>query len=111
MIVGGPIDNSMTFDSFVVGPGNKLAWEAARTTAESPGAAYNPLFIYSDTGLGKTHLLAAIANQAGELQTVSDVVYTPLERLLRGLEADDDAMPCGWEPSAARSPPLLRSLP
>ncbi len=94
-MVGVPTDTGMTFNSFVVGPGNKLAWEAARTTAESPGAAYNPLFIYSDTGLGKTHLLAAIANQAGELQTVSDVVYTPLERLLRGLEADDDAMTFG----------------
>ncbi len=46
------IDPTMKFESFVIGPENRLAWEAARTTAESPGAAYNPLFIYSDTGLG-----------------------------------------------------------
>jgi len=80
----------MTFDSFVVGPENRLAWEAARTAAESPGAAYNPLFMYSDTGLGKTHLLVAIANKARELQTDIIVIYSPLEQLLRELDDADD---------------------
>ena len=83
-----PLDAGMTFDSYVVGPGNRLAWEAARTTAESPGAAYNPLFIYSDTGLGKTHLLVAIGNRATELQDGIKVVYKPLEQLLGGLGSD-----------------------
>ncbi len=76
----------MKFESFVIGPENRLAWEAARTTAESPGAAYNPLFIYSDTGLGKTHLLAAIANRAKELLGDVLVVYTPVEKMLRDEE-------------------------
>lgn len=85
------VDPRMNFDSFVVGAGNRLAWEAARTAAESPGASYNPLFIYSDTGLGKTHLLAAIANRARELQPSVRVVYTSLEGLLRDLKAGGDA--------------------
>ena len=81
--MSGQVDPKMKFDSFVVGPENRLAWEAARTAAESPGAAYNPLFIYSGSGLGKTHLLAAIANRASELQTELKIVYTPLEQMLR----------------------------
>ncbi len=85
------VDTSMTFASFVVGPENRLAWEAARTVAESPGSAYNPLFIYSDTGLGKTHLLVAIANRAQELQPGMRVVYTPVEQLLRHLAAEAEA--------------------
>jgi hypothetical protein len=81
----------MTFESFVVGPGNRVAWEAARTVSESPGAAYNPLFIYSETGLGKTHLLAAIANRTRELQPGVRVVYSSLEKILRDLEAGGEA--------------------
>ncbi len=84
------VDPKLTFDSFVVGPENRLAWEAARTSAESPGSTYNPLFIYGDTGLGKTHLLVAIANRAGEMSDGVDVIYTPLEQLVRQLKADDD---------------------
>ena len=52
-----------TFDSFVVGKSNREAYQAALITAANPGALYNPLLIYSDSGLGKTHLLHAIGNE------------------------------------------------
>ncbi len=85
------IDPSLTFANFVVGQENRLACEAARTASESPGSTYNPLFIYSDTGLGKTHLLIALANRANELQPELKVVYVPLEELMRALSSTDDS--------------------
>ena len=51
------------FDRWVVGPHNEYATAVARSVAETPGNAYNPVFIYADTGLGKTHLLQAIAHE------------------------------------------------
>jgi len=59
-IVG--INPKYTFDSFVIGSSNRFAHAAALAVAESPAQAYNPLFIYGHTGLGKTHLLHAVAN-------------------------------------------------
>ena len=61
-IPGSPINPKFTFESFVVGPSNEFIHAAAKAVAENPGDAYNPLFIYGGTGLGKTHILMAIAN-------------------------------------------------
>ena len=56
---------AMTFETFVVGSANRLAAAAARRACESPGTAYNPLFLYSAPGLGKTHILHAIGKLTG----------------------------------------------
>ena len=68
-----------TFDQFVIGDGNRLAHAAALAVAELPGQAYNPLFLYGPPGLGKTHLLHAIANYVREYGDGMAVRYTTLE--------------------------------
>jgi chromosomal replication initiator protein len=67
-----------TFESYVVGPSNRLAYSAARAVTDAPGRAYNPLFLYSGVGLGKTHLLYAIG-QACVSQGLS-VLYVSSEQ-------------------------------
>ncbi len=64
-----------TFETFVVGPSNKLACAAARAVADAPGQHYNPLFIYGNSGLGKTHLLYAIAHVLREKSAGIRIVY------------------------------------
>ena len=80
--VSSPINKAFTFDSFVVGPGTKFAYAAAKSVAENPGAVFNPLFIYGDSGLGKTHLLHAIANELGKISPEKKVLYTTCENFL-----------------------------
>lgn len=69
-----------TFDSFVVGPFNELANVAARAVIDKPGTAYNPLFIYGDTGRGKTHLIQAIGNQMKKAFPAKKVYYITSEK-------------------------------
>ena len=66
---------AFTFETYVVGPQNKLAFAAAKAVTEKPGEKYNPLFIYGDSGLGKTHLLYAIANAAQKRWPAARIVY------------------------------------
>lgn len=64
-----------TFDNFVVGPSNKEASQASLIVASNPGQLYNPLFIYSQSGLGKTHLLNAIGNYIKEQRPASKILF------------------------------------
>jgi chromosomal replication initiator protein len=67
------------FDDFVVGPSNQLAYAACMNVAENPGTTYNPLFIYGDSGLGKTHLLNAIGQKILDINPRAKVIYTYTE--------------------------------
>lgn len=69
------IKSNFTFDNFIVGKCNKVAQQAALLIASNPGKFYNPLFIYSNSGLGKTHLLFAISNYVKEKDPKKKVLY------------------------------------
>ena len=82
---GSPIDKKFTFESFVVGPSNELIYAAAKAVAEDPGEAYNPLFIYGGTGLGKTHILMAIANYLKIHNPTLNILYATCEQFTNQL--------------------------
>ena len=77
----GTLSENFTFDEFVVGPSNSWAHAAALAVAQKPGRAYNPLFIYGDTGIGKTHLMQAVGNRILE-RPGTTVAYISTETLL-----------------------------
>ena len=68
-------DYEFTFDTFIVGSSNKFAHAASLAVATNPGKAYNPLFIYGNSGLGKTHLLHAIKNEISKATPEKNIVY------------------------------------
>jgi chromosomal replication initiation ATPase DnaA len=81
------LDGRYTFENFVVGSGNRMAYAAAKSVAESPGENYNPLLVYSPSGLGKTHLMAAIGRQVLLARPGAGVRYTSTEALVGELLA------------------------
>lgn len=74
-----------TFSNFIVGPSNKYAYTAAKRVAQTPGSIYNPLFIYGNSGLGKTHLLNAIIEQIKSDNNKANIVYTTSENFTNEL--------------------------
>ncbi len=81
------VDARHRFENFIVGSANRLAVAAARAVAESPGTVHNPLFIYSGSGLGKTHLMGAIGNLAQHRQREIAVEYVTLDDFVEQLHA------------------------
>jgi len=81
-VIGGRIAPEFTFDSFVEGKSNQLAKAAAIQVAGNPGRSYNPLFIYGGVGLGKTHLMHAVANKIKERNADARIAYVHSERFV-----------------------------
>src|SRR5262249_24330623 len=82
LVVGARVNPEFTFASFVEGKSNQLAKAAALQVAENPGHAYNPLFLYGGVGLGKTHLMHAIAHLIKEREDDARVAYVHSERFV-----------------------------
>ena len=76
------LDPKFTFESFVVGPNNEYVFAAAQSVADDPAGTYNPLFIYGGTGLGKTHLMQAIANKIVREKPYLKVIYITCEQFV-----------------------------
>lgn len=76
------IHSNYTFDTFVVGPSNSLAYAAAHAITEKPGRLYNPLFLYGGSGLGKTHLLHSIGNEIRLKNPKASILYQSTDRFV-----------------------------
>jgi chromosomal replication initiator protein len=80
-----PLSERYTFDLFVIGKSNELAAAAAHAVSQAPGKVYNPLFIYGDTGLGKTHLMQAVAHETLQRNPKTRVTYVGTEQFMNEL--------------------------
>lgn len=80
--LSAPLNPAYTFDSFIVGKTNEFAYAAARKVAESKNVSFNPLFLYSGVGLGKTHLMHAIAWHIRQQTPERNVIYLSAEQFL-----------------------------
>lgn len=81
-MVMASLDRRFTFDTFVEGDNNRFAYTACRSVADAPGERFNPLFIHSSTGLGKTHLLQGIAHAILQKNPSSKILYVTSEQFL-----------------------------
>ena len=79
---GDRLNQEFRFDTFVEGKSNQLARAAAQRVSEKPGTEYNPLFLYGDTGLGKTHLMHAVGNQVRARNPNAKIIYVHSERFV-----------------------------
>ena len=77
------LDKNMTFDNFIVGGSNDLAFFSAQNVAKYPGEKYNPLYFYGGVGLGKTHLMQAIGNEIEKNHPELSVLYVTMENFYR----------------------------
>src|SRR5215210_4642442 len=84
-ITSPPLSGRYTFDLFVVGKSNELAAAAALAVSQAPGKAYNPLFIYGDTGLGKTNLMQAVAHETLRRSPNTRITYVGTEQFMNEL--------------------------
>ena len=84
-VAGHPRNPTFTFERFVIGPSNQFAAAAAEAVADRPGEAYNPLFLYGGSGLGKTHLLHAISHRIATSHPQLKVTYLTTEQFVNEL--------------------------
>ncbi|MBC8164390.1 MAG: chromosomal replication initiator protein DnaA, partial [Bryobacteraceae bacterium] len=80
-----PLSDRYTFDLFVIGKSNDVAAAAAHAVSQAPGKVYNPLFLYGDTGLGKTHLMQAIAHETLKRAPETRITYVGTEQFMNEL--------------------------
>jgi chromosomal replication initiator protein len=78
--INAQLSERYTFDNFVIGKSNELAAAAAHAVSQAPGRVYNPLFLYGDTGLGKTHLMQAVAHAVMERQPEIRITFIGTEQ-------------------------------
>jgi len=79
LVAAGGLNPRYTFDNFIVGSSNDLAYTASQAVAASPGIKYNPLYLYGGVGLGKTHLMQAIGNEITKTQPGTRILYISSE--------------------------------
>jgi chromosomal replication initiator protein len=77
------INERYTFDNFIVGAGNELAFAACQAIAQQPGTKYNPLFLYGGVGIGKTHLIQAVGNELAARNPSARVLYISTEQFVQ----------------------------
>lgn len=77
------LNERYTFDNFIVGSGNELAYAACQAVAQNPGTKYNPLFIYGGVGIGKTHLIQAVGNAVLAKNKTAHIVYVSTEQFVQ----------------------------
>ncbi len=77
------LNDRYTFDNFIVGSGNELAYAACQAVAAQPGTKYNPLFLYGGSGIGKTHLIQAVGNTVLSSNPSARIVYVSSEQFLQ----------------------------